>query len=277
MVKIENLSVAFGGSEVVKNVSFTIKDGEMLGVVGESGSGKSVTALTLMGLVSRNAEITSGRILFDSVTLREAGKPLDEALYRSYQGNEISMIFQEPMTSLNPVFTVGAQIAESLILHRGMDEKEALKEAVHLLELVRIPDAERISLRFPHQLSGGMRQRVAIARALGIDAPTMLLDEPFGALDPLIRGKLQELLLRLWNEGEGCCKTAVFVTHDIDEALILADRIVFMEPRHITREFVLPKDRARSADAIVEDARVRDVKREVMKLFDATATGKEDR
>ena len=104
----------------------------------------------------------------------------------------------------------------------------------------------------------------------------MLLDEPFGALDPLIRGKLQELLLRLWNEGEGCCKTAVFVTHDIDEALILADRIVFMEPRHITREFVLPKDRARNAEAIVEDVRLRDVKREVMELFDATATGKED-
>ena len=246
-------------------------------IAGESGSGKSITSLTLMGLLSKQAQVTSGKIIVDGEVLREADRPFDEKMYRRFQGSRMSMIFQEPMTSLNPVFTVGAQIAESLILHRGMDEKEALKEAVHLLELVRIPDAERISLRFPHQLSGGMRQRVAIARALGIDAPTMLLDEPFGALDPLIRGKLQELLLRLWNEGEGCCKTAVFVTHDIDEALILADRIVFMEPRHITREFVLPKDRARSADAIVEDARVRDVKREVMKLFDATATGKEDR
>ena len=135
---------------------------------------------------------------------------------------------------------------------------------------------EKAIKKLPSQLSGGMQQRAAIARSLVLDCDLLLLDEPFGALDPLIRGKLQELLLRLWNEGEGCCKTAVFVTHDIDEALILADRLVFMEPRHITREFILPKDRARSADAIVEDARVRDVKREVMELFDATATGKED-
>lgn len=158
--------------------------------------------------------------------------------------------------------------------NKGISKEQAKMRAMELLAQVGMEDATN---RYPFQLSGGMRQRVAIARALGIDAPTMLLDEPFGALDPLIRGKLQELLLRLWNEGEGCCKTAVFVTHDIDEALILADRLVFMEPRHITREFILPKDRARSADAIVEDARVRDVKREVMELFDATATGKEDR
>ena len=157
---------------------------------------------------------------------------------------------------------------------KGISKEQAKVRAIELLAQVGMEDAAN---RYPFQLSGGMRQRVAIARALGIDAPTMLLDEPFGALDPLIRGKLQELLLRLWNEGEGCCKTAVFVTHDIDEALILADRLVFMEPRHITREFILPKDRARSADAIVEDVRLRDVKREVMELFDATATGKEDR
>lgn len=157
--------------------------------------------------------------------------------------------------------------------NKGTSKEQAKVRALELLAQVGMEDAAN---RYPFQLSGGMRQRVAIARALGIDAPTMLLDEPFGALDPLIRGKLQELLLRLWNEGEGCCKTAVFVTHDIDEALILADRIVFMEPRHITREFILPKDRDRTAEAIVEDARLRDVKREVMELFDTTATGKED-
>ena len=119
-----------------------------------------------------------------------------------------------------------------------------------------------------------MRQRVAIARALAIDAPIMLLDEPFGALDPMIRGKLQTLLLDLW-EGS-CCKTAIFVTHDIDEALILADRIVFMEPRRIIRTFELPKNRVHSMDSIYNDPELRAIKDEVMALFEATAQGEED-
>ena len=123
--------------------------------------------------------------------------------------------------------------------------------------------------RYPFQLSGGMRQRVAIARALAIDAPIMLLDEPFGALDPMIRRRLQDMLLDLW-EGS-CCKTAVFVTHDIDEALILADRIVFMEPKHVIKSFNLPKGRDRVGSPEVEV-----VKAEVLELFEATATGKED-
>lgn len=158
--------------------------------------------------------------------------------------------------------------------NKDISKEQAKVRAIELLAQVGMEDAAN---RYPFQLSGGMRQRVAIARALGIDAPTMLLDEPFGALDRSSAANCKSFCCALWNEGGGCCKTAVFVTHDIDEALILADRLVFMEPRHITREFVLPKDRARSAETIVEDARVRDVRREVMELFDATATGKEDR
>ena len=225
-------------------------------LIGHSGCGKS----TLLSLLAGLSMPTAGEILINSIPVSGPG-PDRSIVFQSYS------LFPWQTALKNVMFSIRQT-------NKDISKEQAKMRAMELLAQVGMEDAAN---RYPFQLSGGMRQRVAIARALGIDAPTMLLDEPFGALDPLIRGKLQELLLRLWNEGEGCCKTAVFVTHDIDEALILADRIVFMEPRHITREFVLPKDRARSADAIVEDARVRDVKREVMKLFDATATGKEDR
>ena len=236
-------------------IDLDVADGEFVCLVGHSGCGKS----TLLSLLAGLSTPTSGEILID-------GAPV------SGPGPDRSIVFQS--YSLFPWQTALRNVAFAIRqTNRSVGKEEARARALDLLAQVGMEDAAN---RYPFQLSGGMRQRVAIARALAIDAPTMLLDEPFGALDPLIRGKLQELLLQLWNES-GCCKTAVFVTHDIDEALILADRIVFMEPRHITREFVLPKDRARSAEAIVKDARLRDVKREVMELFDATATGKEDR
>ena len=240
----------------IEDVNLDIADGEFVCLVGHSGCGKS----TLLSLLAGLSMPTTGQILID-------GKPVVGP------GPDRSIVFQS--YSLFPWQTALKNVVFSIRqTSRNLTKEQARVRAIELLAQVGIEDAAN---RYPFQLSGGMRQRVAIARALGIDAPTMLLDEPFGALDPLIRGKLQELLLRLWNEGEGCCKTAVFVTHDIDEALILADRIVFMEPRHITREFILPKDRARTAEAIVEDARLRDVKRKVMELFDTTATGKEDR
>ena len=240
----------------IEDVNLDIADGEFVCLVGHSGCGKS----TLLSLLAGLSMPTTGQILID-------GKPVVGP------GPDRSIVFQS--YSLFPWQTALKNVVFSIRqTSRNLTKEQARVRAIELLAQVGIEDAAN---RYPFQLSGGMRQRVAIARALAIDAPTMLLDEPFGALDPLIRGKLQELLLRLWREGEGCCKTAVFVTHDIDEALILADRIVFMEPRHITREFILPKDRARTAEAIVEDARLRDVKREVMELFDTTATGKEDR
>ena len=240
----------------LENVNLEIDDGEFVCLIGHSGCGKS----TLLSLLAGLSMPTSGEILINGTPVSGPG-PDRSIVFQSYS------LFPWQTALKNVMFSIRQT-------NSGISKEQAKARALELLAQVGMEDAAN---RYPFQLSGGMRQRVAIARALGIDAPTMLLDEPFGALDPLIRGKLQELLLRLWNEGEGCCKTAVFVTHDIDEALILADRIVFMEPRHITREFVLPKDRARSAEAIVEDARVRDVKREVMELFDATATGKEDR
>ena len=236
-------------------IDLDVADGEFVCLVGHSGCGKS----TLLSLLAGLSTPTSGEILID-------GAPV------SGPGPDRSIVFQS--YSLFPWQTALRNVAFAIRqTNRSVGKEEARARALDLLAQVGMEDAAN---RYPFQLSGGMRQRVAIARALAIDAPTMLLDEPFGALDPLIRGKLQELLLQLWNES-GCCKTAVFVTHDIDEALILADRIVFMEPRRIARTFELPKDREHNAEAIALDDRLRDVKREVMELFDATATGKEDR
>ena len=254
-ISFKNVSYSYvDGNEsflALEDIDLEIADGEFVCLIGHSGCGKS----TLLSLLAGLSMPTAGEILIN-------GNPV------SGPGPDRSIVFQS--YSLFPWQTALKNVMFSIRqTNKDIPKEQAKVRAIELLAQVGMEDAAN---RYPFQLSGGMRQRVAIARALGIDAPTMLLDEPFGALDPLIRGKLQELLLRLWNEGE-----AVFVTHDIDEALILADRIVFMEPRHITREFILPKDRARSADAIVEDARVRNVKREVMELFDATATGKEDR
>ena len=236
-------------------IDLDVADGEFVCLVGHSGCGKS----TLLSLLAGLSAPTSGEILIDGVPV-------------SGPGPDRSIVFQS--YSLFPWQTALRNVAFAIHqTNRSVGKEEARTRALDLLAQVGMEDAAD---RYPFQLSGGMRQRVAIARALAIDAPTMLLDEPFGALDPLIRGKLQELLLQLWNES-GCCKTAVFVTHDIDEALILADRIVFMEPRRIARTFELPKDREHNAEAIALDDRLRDVKREVMELFDATATGKEDR
>lgn len=237
------------------DVNLEIADGEFVCLVGHSGCGKS----TLLSLLAGLSMPTAGEILIDGVPV-------------SGPGPDRSIVFQS--YSLFPWQTALKNVSFSIRqTNRSISKEQARARALNLLAQVGMEDAAN---RYPFQLSGGMRQRVAIARALAIDAPTMLLDEPFGALDPLIRGKLQELLLRLWNEGS-CCKTALFVTHDIDEALILADRIVFMEPRRITHTFDLSKDRTRNVEAIALDARLRNVKREVMELFDATATGEGDR
>ena len=225
LVEIKNLSIRFpeGNStfEAVKGISFSIGKGEIVGVVGESGSGKSMSALALMGLLPKDAEIASGSLCFqgeDLVTMKPEKR-------RQLCGSKMAMVFQEPMTSLNPVFTVGAQIAESLILHRGMDEKEALKEAVHLLELVRIPDAERISLRFPHQLSGGMRQRVMIAMALACKPQLLIADEPTTALDVTVQAQILALISELQKE---IGMAVLFITHDMGVVAQIADRVAVM-------------------------------------------------
>ena len=231
ILEVEHLRVQFtsdsGTTTAVVDESFSIRPGETLALVGESGSGKSVTSLSVMRLVEHGG----GKIVNGSIKLRcRDGRVVDlrhanKSELQHLRGSEVAMIFQEPMTSLNPVFTVGAQIAESLILHRGMDEKEALKEAVHLLELVRIPDAERISLRFPHQLSGGMRQRVMIAMALACKPQLLIADEPTTALDVTVQAQILALISDLQKE---IGMAVLFITHDMGVVAQIADRVAVM-------------------------------------------------
>lgn len=226
MIKIENLSVAFDGTEVVKNVNLQLKDGEILGVVGESGSGKSVTALTLMGLVADTAEVTSGRIVFDDVVLREAGKPVDKALYRKYQGAEMSMVFQEPMTSLNPTQRVGRQVEEILRLHTDFTKEEIRAKVLETFEAVGLKNAETVYAGYPHQLSGGMRQRVMIAMAVILHPDLVVCDEPTTALDVTIQNQIIELL-RAINEKEQ--NSMLFITHDLNLARRICHRVAVMK------------------------------------------------
>ncbi|MBQ1450519.1 MAG: ABC transporter ATP-binding protein [Eggerthellaceae bacterium] len=232
----------------LEGIDLEISDGEFVCLVGHSGCGKS----TMLSLIAGLEMPTHGQVLID-------GRVVDGP------GPDRSIVFQN--YSLFPWQTAVKNVMFAMQqTNKGIDKSESESRARALLEKVGVGDAAD---RYPFQLSGGMRQRVAIARALAIDAPIMLLDEPFGALDPMIRRRLQDMLLDLW-EGS-CCKTAVFVTHDIDEALILADRIVFMEPKHVIKSFNLPKGRDRVGSPEVEV-----VKAEVLELFEATATGKED-
>ena len=231
ILEVEHLRVQFtsdsGTTTAVVDESFSIRPGETLALVGESGSGKSVTSLSVMRLVEHGG----GKIVNGSIKLRcRDGRVVDlrhanKSELQHLRGSEVAMIFQEPMTSLNPVFTVGAQIAESLILHRGMDEKEALKEAVHLLELVRIPEAERISLGFPHQLSGGMRQRVMIAMALACKPQLLIADEPTTALDVTVQAQILALISELQKE---IGMAVLFITHDMGVVAQIADRVAVM-------------------------------------------------
>ena len=247
MIRIENLSVAFDKTEVVKNVNLDLVDGEVLGVVGESGSGKSVTALTLMGLVSESAQITSGRILFDDVVLQEAGKPRDQVLYRRYQGAQMSMIFQEPMTSLNPTQRVGHQVEEMLWLHAEHRPQGPWKQASDALRLsgrrtgqkeefrtrvleafhaVGLRDEERVYTSYPHQLSGGMRQRVMIAMALILHPRLLVADEPTTALDVTVQNQIIALLRKINSKQNNAM---LFITHDLNLARRLCGRIAVMK------------------------------------------------
>ncbi len=226
MIKIEELSVAFGDTEAVKNVSLELRDGEILGVVGESGSGKSVTALTLMGLVSDAAKVTSGRILFDDVILREAGRPCDKALYRKFQGSEMSMVFQEPQTSLNPTQKVGRQVEEVLLLHTKLDRGEIRDKVLETFRAVGLQDAERVYVSYPHQLSGGMRQRAMIAMAVILHPRLIVADEPTTALDVTIQNQIVELLRKINAEQNNAM---LFITHDLHLARRICHRVAVMK------------------------------------------------
>ena len=230
MIKIENLSVAFDGTEVVKNVTIKIAEGEIIGVVGESGSGKSVTALSLMGLAAEDAVITNGRILFEDIVLAEAGKPKNKALYRKYQGDEMTMIFQEPMTSLNPTKRVGTQVEEVLKLHTTLSKGERKEKVLKTFLSVGLKDAEKVYRSYPHQLSGGMRQRAMIAMAIILKPKLLVADEPTTALDVTVQNQIIALLKEI-NEKQK--NSMLFITHDLNLARRLCDRIVVMKDGHI--------------------------------------------
>ncbi|EOH6073825.1 dipeptide ABC transporter ATP-binding protein [Burkholderia cenocepacia] len=231
VVAVDDLSVTFrreGATfDAVRNVSFHVDRGETLAIVGESGSGKSVTSLALMRLVEHGGgEITSGRIAFR----RRGGALVDlarasAATMRGIRGADIAMIFQEPMTSLNPVFTVGDQISEAIALHQSKGAAEARAEALRLLDLVRIPEARRVFARYPHQLSGGMRQRVMIAMALSCRPALLIADEPTTALDVTIQTQILQLVRGLQDEMN---MGVIFITHDMGVVAEVADRVLVM-------------------------------------------------
>jgi glutathione transport system ATP-binding protein len=231
VVQVADLSVRFSTSErtvdAVRNLSFHVDRGETLAIVGESGSGKSVTSLALMRLVEHGG----GRIVSGSMAFRRRdGAVLDlaraaDATMRGIRGADIAMIFQEPMTSLNPVFTAGEQIAESIRLHQGKGAAEAKAEALRMLELVRIPEARAVLGRYPHQLSGGMRQRVMIAMALACRPSLLIADEPTTALDVTIQAQILQLIRLLQDEMH---MGVVFITHDMGVVAEVADRVLVM-------------------------------------------------
>jgi peptide/nickel transport system ATP-binding protein len=211
-----------GVTRAVEGLSFDIAAGETLGIVGESGCGKSVTALSVMRLLpQRLARTIGGSIVFEGQDLLK----LDETAMRSIRGNRIAMIFQEPMTSLNPLLRVGEQVAEALRIHTGADKREARAKAAAMLRLVRIPDAERRLEDYPHQFSGGMRQRVMIAMALACDPRLLIADEPTTALDVTIQAQILKLLLEL----KGRTGSAVIlITHDLGVVAETCQRVIVM-------------------------------------------------
>ena len=235
LVSIENLRVEFSTKDGpvvgVEDITFSINPGETVCVVGESGSGKSVSSLSLMRLVEfGGGKITNGRIMFDRRDHGDGKGAIDLAhaendLMRTIRGNEIGMIFQEPMTSLNPVFTIERQLTEGLRVHKGMSKKDAAAHALELMRRVRIPEPERRLKQYPHELSGGMRQRVVIAMALACEPRVLIADEPTTALDVTIQAEILALIDRLKRETG----TAVlFITHDMAVVAQMADRVVVM-------------------------------------------------
>jgi oligopeptide/dipeptide ABC transporter ATP-binding protein len=239
ILEVRGLSTHFftraGTVRAVEDVSFTVPRGSTLALVGESGSGKSVTSLSIMRLIQQPGKTVSGEILFNGRDLLK----LSEREMRRLRGSEIAMIFQDPMTSLNPVYTVGDQIAEAIMLHEKLPRKRAWAKAVEMMERVKIPDGERRAKDYPYQLSGGMRQRVMIAMALSCNPELLIADEPTTALDVTIQAEILELLRGLRKEFD---LSVLLITHDLGVVAETADRVAVMY-----------------AGRIVEDAGVRDI------------------
>jgi peptide/nickel transport system ATP-binding protein len=226
LLEVDDLGTWFytrqGIVKAVDGVDFKVTSGETLAIVGESGCGKSMTALSLMRLVPE----PPGRIVSGSIRL--GGRDLltlSEEEMRKVRGNEISMIFQEPMTSLNPVMTIGKQITEALILHRSLNRKQAMKRAIEMLDLVRIPEPKQRAKEYPHQLSGGMRQRAMIAMALACNPKVLIADEPTTALDVTIQAQILDLIIELQREFGAA---VVLITHDLGVVAETAHRVIVM-------------------------------------------------
>ena len=225
LLEIKDLHTFFrtkrGIVKAVNGVSYSVEAGKTLGVVGESGSGKSVSAMSMLHLIDDNGYIASGEIIFNGVDLVKLTR---QEMYK-VRGNEISVIFQEPMTSLNPVFTVERQISEPFMVHQGMSKKQAAKEVVTMLADVKIPNPEVVAKQYPHQLSGGMRQRVMIAMALACKPKLLIADEPTTALDVTIQAQILNLMNEL-KEEHGT--SILFVTHDLGVINQMADDVAVM-------------------------------------------------
>ena len=225
LLEVKNLETEFkikrGLVKAVNGVSFEIEKGEILAVVGESGSGKSVTSLSIMGLIEKPGRISNGEILFNGQELTRMSKKEMQAI----RGDKISMIFQEPMTSLNPVYRIKDQIVESILTHTKMTKKEAEDHAVEMLRLVGIPDPERRAEDYPHQMSGGMRQRVMIAMALACNPELLIADEPTTALDVTIQAQILDLINSI---REKLNMSVLLITHDLGVVAETADKVVVM-------------------------------------------------
>jgi len=225
LIEVDNLNVGYmDGKErvsILKNIRFHVDRGETLGIVGESGCGKSLTSLAIMGLLSEPLAVFDGSIRYEGADLTKLGK---KEMNR-YRGKQISMIFQEPMTSLNPVFTIGNQIGEALSTHMDMSKAQVEARVIELLKLVKIPSPETRMKEYPHQLSGGMRQRVMIAMVLACNPNLVIADEPTTALDVTIQSQILDLLSEI-REKNGM--SMIFITHDLGVLSKVADRIIVM-------------------------------------------------
>lgn len=234
VLEVKNLKTHFfteeGTAKAVDGVSFHLKKGETLGIVGESGCGKSMTSLSILRLIpTPPGKIVDGEILLNNENIIA----MDNEQLRKVRGNKISMIFQEPMTSLNPVLTVGEQIAESLRLHQNLSRKEAWHKAVEMLELVGIPAPEKRAKQEPYQLSGGMRQRVMIAMALACNPEVLIADEPTTALDVTIQAQILEILKELQQK---LGMSIIFITHDLGVVAEMCDKVAVMYAGQIIEE-----------------------------------------
>ena len=225
LLEVKHLHTFFktrkGIVKAVNDVSYSLEPGRTIGIVGESGSGKSVSAMSILRLLDGNGYIDSGEVIFEGQDLTKL--KIDE-LYK-IRGDKISVIFQEPMTSLNPVFTIKKQIAEPFIIHRGMNKKQAEREVIKMLEAVQIPNPEAVAKQYPHQLSGGMRQRVMIAMALACRPKILIADEPTTALDVTIQAQILRLMNDLQRENG---TSIIFITHDLGVINEMADDVVVM-------------------------------------------------